>query len=62
MDYKIETWRKEGKERYKRDKETSSRIFGSLWRILYELHASRVYVIQPRELDGMTPELSLTAL
>lgn len=50
IDYKIETWRKEGKERYKRDKETSSRIFGSLWRILYELHASRVYVIQPHPL------------
>lgn len=50
IDYKIDKMRSDDKLRYKRDKETSSRIFGAIWHILYELRAARVYIIQPHPL------------
>lgn len=50
IDFKIEKLRSEEKIRNKRDKEASSRIFGTIWHILYESHAARVYIIQPHPL------------
>lgn len=49
-DYKIAKLKDEDKARNKRRSDNAMLVFGELWNVLYELDASRVYIVQPHPL------------
>lgn len=49
-DLKIEMYKKEEERRSYKRSENSAKVFGELWRVLYELKADRVYIVQPHPL------------
>lgn len=49
-DLKVEYFKKEEECRSYKRSEKTAKVFGELWRILYELKADRVYVVQPHPL------------
>lgn len=49
-DLKYEIMKKEEERRYYKRSEYSAKVFGELWRVLYELKADRVYIVQPHPL------------
>jgi hypothetical protein len=49
-DLKVEYFKKEEERRSYKRSENSAKVFGELWRILYELKADRVYIVQPHPL------------
>lgn len=49
-DLKLEMYKKEEERRGFRRSENSAKVFGELWRVLYELKADRVYIVQPHPL------------
>lgn len=51
-DYKIEKLKDEDKVRNKRRSDNAMLVFGELWNVLYELNASRVYIVQPHPLGN----------
>lgn len=50
-DLKVEYFKKEEERRSYKRSENTAKVFGELWRILYELKADRVYVVQPHPLS-----------
>lgn len=51
-DQKIEQWKKEEREKNAKRSDEIAKIYGELWRILHELGADRVYIIQPHPLTA----------
>ena len=49
-DLKVEYFKKEEKRRSYHRSENSAKVFGELWRVLYETKADRVYIVQPHPL------------
>lgn len=49
-DLKIEYYKKEEERRSYKRSENTAKVFGELWRILYETKADRVYIVQPHPL------------
>lgn len=49
-DLKIEMYKKEEERRSYKRSENSAKVFGELWKVLYELKADRVYIVQPHPL------------
>lgn len=46
-DLKVEYFKKEEERRSYHRSENSAKVFGELWRVLYETKADRVYIVQP---------------
>lgn len=53
-DFKIEMYKKEEERRSYKRSENSAKVFGELWRVLYELKADRVYIVQPHPLGHVS--------
>lgn len=51
-DLKIEQIRNESAEKRKRRADNSAIVHGELWEALHELHADRVYIVQPHPLGS----------
>lgn len=51
-DYKLKKLEEEDKAKNKRRSDNAMLVFGELWNILYELKASRVYIVQPHPLGN----------
>lgn len=51
-DYKLEKLKEEDKAKNKRRSDNAMLVFGELWNVLYELEASRVYIVQPHPLGN----------
>lgn len=49
-DLKVDMYKKEEERRSYKRSENSAKVFGELWRVLYELKADRVYIVQPHPL------------
>lgn len=49
-DLKVEYFKKEEERKSYKRSENTAKVFGELWRILYELKADRVYIVQPHPL------------
>lgn len=49
-DLKVEYFKKEEERKSYHRSENSARVFGELWRVLYETKADRVYIVQPHPL------------
>lgn len=49
-DLKVEDFKRREKARSYKRSENSAKVFGELWRILFELKADRVYIVQPHPL------------
>lgn len=49
-DLKLEMYKKEEERRSYKRSEYSAKVFGELWRVLFELKADRVYIVQPHPL------------
>ena len=49
-DVKIENWKKEEQEKLTLISQSIAKIYGELWRLLHELKADRVYIVQPHPL------------
>ena len=49
-DLKVEYFKKEEERSGYRRSENSAKVFGELWRVLYETKADRVYIVQPHPL------------
>lgn len=49
-DLKVEQYKKDEERRSYKRSENSAKVFGELWRILYETKADRVYIVQPHPL------------
>lgn len=49
-DLKVEQYKKDEERRGYRRSESTAKVFGELWRVLYELKADRVYIVQPHPL------------
>ena len=49
-DLKVEYFKKEEEKRSYDRSENSAKVFGELWRVLYETKADRVYIVQPHPL------------
>ena len=49
-DLKVEYFKKEEERRSYHRSENSAKVFGELWRVLYETKADRVYIVQPHPL------------
>ena len=49
-DVKIENWKKEEQEKFTLISQSIAKIYGELWRLLHELKADRVYIVQPHPL------------
>ncbi|MEC4630526.1 hypothetical protein VSS86_22620, partial [Bacillus safensis] len=47
---KVEYFKKEEERKSYRRSENSARVFGELWRVLYETKADRGYIVQPHPL------------
>lgn len=52
-DLKVEYFKKEEERKSYKRSENTAKVFGELWRILYELKADRVYIVQPHPLGHM---------
>lgn len=51
-DYKLEKLKEDDKAKNKRRSDNAMLVFGELWNVLYELEASRVYIVQPHPLGN----------
>lgn len=51
-DLKIEKFKKGEEEKSRRRADNSSIVYGELWRVLHELNADRVYIVQPHPLGN----------
>ena len=49
-DLKVDYFKREEEKRSFRRSENSAKVFGELWRVLYETKADRVYIVQPHPL------------
>lgn len=49
-DLKVDMYKKEEERRSYKRSENSAKVFGELWRVLFELKADRVYIVQPHPL------------
>lgn len=49
-DLKLDIYKKEEERRSYKRSENSAKVFGELWRVLFELKADRVYIVQPHPL------------
>lgn len=49
-DLKVDFFKKEEERKGYRRSENSAKVFGELWRVLYETKADRVYIVQPHPL------------
>ncbi len=49
-DLKIEYYKKEEERKSYKRSENTAKVFGELWRVLYETKADRVYIVQPHPL------------
>lgn len=49
-DLKVDEFKRKEKARSYKRSENSAKVFGELWRILFELKADRVYIVQPHPL------------
>lgn len=49
-DLKVEYFKREEERKSYKRSENTAKVFGELWRILYELKADRVYIVQPHPL------------
>lgn len=49
-DIKIEQFKKEEERRGYKRSENSAKVFGEIWRVLFETKADRVYIVQPHPL------------
>lgn len=49
-DLKVEIYKKEEERKGYRRSENTAKVFGELWRVLYETKADRVYIVQPHPL------------
>lgn len=49
-DYKLTKWKEEDMEINKRRSDNAMLVYGELWDLLYEIHADRVYIVQPHPL------------
>ena len=52
-DLKVEYFKQEEKRRSYHRSENSAKVFGELWRVLYETKADRVYIVQPHPLGNI---------
>jgi len=50
-DIKVEQFKKEEERRGYKRSENSAKVFGEIWRVLFETKADRVYIVQPHPLD-----------
>lgn len=50
-DAKIDQWKKEKEEDLKTQASNTTKVYGELWRLLHELDADRVYIVQPHPLS-----------
>lgn len=57
-DLKVEQFKKDEERRSYNRSSNSAKVFGELWRVLYETKADRVYIVQPHPL-GHTAFLSI---
>lgn len=51
-DLKLEIYKKETERRNFRRSENTAKVYGELWKVLYETKADRVYIIQPHPLGN----------
>lgn len=49
-DIKVEQFKKEEERRGYKRSENSAKVFGEIWRVLFEIKADRVYIVQPHPL------------
>ena len=49
-DYKLTKWKEEDMEINKRRSDNAMLVYGELWDLLYDIHADRVYIVQPHPL------------
>lgn len=49
-DIKVEQFKKEEERRGYKRSENSAKVFGEMWRVLFETKADRVYIVQPHPL------------
>jgi len=49
-DFKIEQWKTNEKQKNVKRNSNISQIYGVLWRLLHNMHADRVFIIQPHPL------------
>lgn len=49
-DLKIEYYKKEEERKSYKRSENTAKVFGELWRVLYETKADRIYIVQPHPL------------
>lgn len=49
-DIKVEQFKKEEERRGFKRSENSAKVFGEIWRVLFETKADRVYIVQPHPL------------
>lgn len=49
-DIKVEQFKKEEERRGYKRSENSAKVFGEIWRVLFETEADRVYIVQPHPL------------
>lgn len=49
-DLKVDVFKREEERRNYKRSENTAKVFGELWRVLYELKADRVYIVQPHPL------------
>jgi len=49
-DIKVERFKKEEERRGYKRSENSAKVFGEIWRVLFETNADRVYIVQPHPL------------
>lgn len=49
-DIKVEQFKKEEERRGYKRSENSAKVFGEIWRVLFETKADRVYIVQPHPL------------
>lgn len=57
-DLKVDQYKKDEEKKSYRRSENSAKVFGELWRILFEVKADRVYIVQPHPV-GMPSHLSI---
>ncbi len=57
-DLKVDQYKKDEEKKSYRRSENSAKVFGELWRILFEVKADRVYIVQPHPI-GMSSHLSI---
>lgn len=51
-DMKVEQMQRDNETKRKRRSDNSALVHGELWQILHELHADRVYIVQPHPLGN----------